>query len=111
MNLTQKIENVLRRIVIPKYPFITEFEVKDLFVDDAWKPSMLGKYYVVDITTSECLDSNKQMEIDTEIKSLFLMLSPTNPNPFSLETPTISCFFDCGDGEGFNFHSSYGYKH
>lgn len=109
MNLTQKIENVLRRIVIPKYSVITEFEVKDLFADDTWKPSFLGKFYVVDITTSECLDSNKQMEIDTEIKNLFLMLSPTIPN--SVVTPKISCFFDCGDGQGFIFNSSYGYKH
>ena len=110
MNLTQKIENVIRRIVTPKYPFITEFEVKDLFSDMYdFTPSMLGKIYAVDITTSECLDSNKQMEIDTEIKNLFLMLSPTIPN--SVVTPQISCFFDCGDGEGFIFNSSYGYKH
>ena len=76
MNLTQKIENVLRRIVIPKYSVITEFEVKDLFADmNDWTPSMLGKIYAVDITTSECLDSNKQMEIDTEIKNLFFHIS------------------------------------
>jgi hypothetical protein len=48
------------------------------------------------------------MEIDTDVKSLFEMLSP---NKKMNKEPRISCFFDCGDGEGFNFSAEYGYKH
>jgi hypothetical protein len=48
------------------------------------------------------------MEIDTEVKTLFKMLSPDKSIN---KEPIISCFFDCGDGEGFNFSSEYGYKH
>ena len=25
--------------------------------------------------------------------------------------PEISCFFDCGDGKGYEFKGAYGYKH
>ena len=89
------------------YPELTEFEVRDLFADDNLE-SWVGNNYVVDFYTSECLSTKKQMEIDTDVKSLFKMLSP---NKKMNNEPTISCFFDCGDGEGFNFSAEYGYKH
>ena len=89
------------------YPELTEFEVRDLFADDNIE-SWLGNNYVVDFYTSECLSTKKQMEIDTDVKSLFEMLSP---NKKMNKEPRISCFFDCGDGEGFNFSAEYGYKH
>jgi flavodoxin len=89
------------------YPELTEFEVRDLFADDNIE-SWLGNNYVVDFYTSECLSTKKQMEIDTDVKSLFEMLSP---NKKMNKKPRISCFFDCGDGEGFNFSAEYGYKH
>jgi hypothetical protein len=53
------------------------------------------------------------MEIDTEIKTLFQMMG-INSNYVldrTIKTPSISAFFDCGDGQGFQFSSSYGYKH
>ena len=68
----------------------------------------MGETITVDFTTSECLSSKKQMEIDTEIKTLFKMLSPDKKIN---KEPKISAFFDCGDGEGFTFESDYGYKH
>jgi hypothetical protein len=52
------------------------------------------------------------MEIDTEIKTLYKMMG-IMPD-YVLErtkSPTISSFFDCGDGQGFQFSSSYGYEH
>jgi hypothetical protein len=48
------------------------------------------------------------MEIDTEIKTLFKMLSPDKKKHHD---PKISSFFDCGDGQGFVFNSEYGYNH
>jgi len=115
MSNTTKIEKVISKIIIPQHPELLEFEVKDLFEDmyDLGTPlgqQMLGRQYVVEFITSECLDTKKQMEIDTEVKSLFVMLSP-DVNALNQKTPKISCFFDCEDGEGFVFNSEYGYHH
>ena len=38
-------------------------------------------------------------------------LDSANQNPFKLDTDKIMSFFDCGDGEGFNFNSPFGYTH
>ena len=112
MSNTNKIEKVINKIIIPQHPELSQFEVKDLFEDmyDSGTPlgqQMLGRQYVVEFITSECLDAKKQMEIDTEVKSLFVMLSP-DVNTLHQKTPKISCFFDCEDGEGFVFNSEYG---
>lgn len=108
MNIIPQIKTVIKKLIMRQYPELTEFEVRDLFADDNIE-SWLGTNYVVDFYTSECLTSKKQMEIDTEVKTLFKMLSP-NKSIYD-ESPEISCFFDCGDGEGFVFNAEYGYKH
>ena len=107
MNIIPQLHTIIKKLVMRNYPELTEFEVRDLFADDNIE-SWLGNNYVVDFYTSECLSTKKQMEIDTDVKSLFEMLSP---NKTMNKEPVISCFFDCGDGEGFNFSSEYGYKH
>ena len=107
MSLIPNIENVIKKLIIPNYSKIINFEVKDLFENegiDSW----LGNKYIVDFTTSECLSPKEQMEIDTDVKTLFKMLSP---NKKMNREPEISSFFDCGDGEGFTFESEYGYHH
>jgi hypothetical protein len=55
----------------------------------------------------------EQVSIDTLVKQLFKMasLDSSSDNSFKLESDDIKVFFDCQDGEGFNFHSPYGYKH
>jgi hypothetical protein len=115
MSNINKIEKVINKIIIPQHPELLQFEVKDLFEDmyDSGTPlgqQMLGRQYVVEFITSECLDSKKQMEIDTEVKSLFMMLSPS-VNTLHNKTPKISCFFDCEDGKGYVFNGEYGYDH
>lgn len=107
MNIIPQLHTIIKKLVMRNYPELTEFEVRDLFADDNIE-SWLGNNYVVDFYTSECLSTKKQMEIDTDVKSLFEMLSP---NKKMNKEPRISCFFDCGDGEGFNFSAEYGYKH
>jgi hypothetical protein len=107
MKVITQIETVIKKLIMPQYPELIKFEVQDLFADeiiDYW----LETSYTVEFETSECLDSKKQMEIDTDVKSLFKMLSPDKKLN---RDPEISCFFDCGDGEGFNFSAEYGYKH
>ena len=107
MSLIPQLKTVIKKLIIPQYPELTEFEVKDLWEGGGYD-SWLGLNYTVDITTSECLSSKKQMEIDTEIKTLFKMLSPDKKKYKELK---ISSFFDCGDGQGFVFSSEYGYNH
>jgi hypothetical protein len=107
MKLITQIETVIKKLIMPQYPELTKFEVRDLFADeiiDYW----LETSYIVEFDTSECLNSKKQMEIDTDVKSLFTMLSPDKKLN---REPEISCFFDCGDGKGYEFEGAYGYKH
>ena len=73
MNIIPQIKTVIKKLIMRQYPELTEFEVRDLFADDNIE-SWLGNNYVVDFYTSECLTSKKQMEIDTEVKTLFKML-------------------------------------
>ena len=108
MSLIPQIETVIKKLIIPQYPELTEFEVRDLFADENME-LFLGYSYVVDFYTSECLSTKKQMEIDSEVKTLFKMLSP-DKQMYNKE-PKVSSFFDCGDGQGFVFSSEYGYNH
>ena len=97
MSLIPQLETVIKKLIIPQYPELTEFEVQDLFADE-YIESWLGNNYVVDFYTSECLSTKKQMEIDSEVKTLFKMLSP-DKQMYNKE-PKVSSFFDCGDGQG-----------
>ena len=108
MKLITQIETVIKKLIMPQYPELTKFEVRDLFADE-YIESWLGNNYVVDFYTSECLSTKKQMEIDSEVKTLFKMLSP-DKKMYNKE-PKVSSFFDCGDGQGFVFSSEYGYNH
>lgn len=112
--MEDKIKHVIERIMMKQYPVITGVEsVKDAYINLAKAhPSFLGWKYNTFLYTSECLDSKTMMEIDTEIKTLYKMMG-IMPD-YVLErtkSPTISAFFDCGDGQGFQFSSSYGYEH
>lgn len=102
---------VIEKLIMKKYPMITGVgDIKDLYYNlGKSHSSFLGYKYTVDLYTSECLDSNVMMKIDTEIKYLFMMIGTGDYR--SDKTPTISAFFDCGDGQGFQFISSYGYNH
>ena len=102
--MIEKIERVVNKIIMPKYPELTDVKVSDLFEGSEF-PHFLGTRYVVEFITSECLDSSIMVEIDSEIKSLFTMMSAGD------KSPKISCFFDCEDGEGYIFNAPYGYNH
>lgn len=112
--MEDKIKYLIERIIMKKYPVVTGVEkVRDVFSNRGnLHASWLGWQYRVFLYTSECLDNNTMMEIDTEIKTIFKMMGIT-PNYVldGTKTPTILAFFDCGDGQGFQFASSYGYKH
>lgn len=102
------ITNLIEKLVIPKFPVIDSIENIEHF-----SSGFRGDSYFVNIITSECLSMEEQVSIDTLVKQLFKMasLDSSNDNSFKLESDDIKVFFDCQDGEGFNFHSPYGYKH
>lgn len=107
-NTVEVISNLISKLVIPKFP-------KIISIDDIehFSSGFRGDSYFVNITTSECLDTEEQVEIDTLVKQLFKMSSldsPTN-NPFKVTSDDIKVFFDCQDGEGYNFSSPFGYNH
>jgi hypothetical protein len=110
MDIIPKIKIVVKKLIMSKYPEITNFKIKDLFEEIHGSYNILGSHYIAEFTTSECLSTKQQMEIDIEIKSLLIMLSPED-NPFHYKKPEISSFFDCDDGNGFVFSAEYGYKH
>lgn len=102
------ITNLIEKLVIPKFPVIDSIENIEYF-----SSGFRGDSYFVNIITSECLSMEEQVSIDTLVKQLFKMasLDSSSDNSFKLESDDIKVFFDCQDGEGFNFHSPYGYKH
>lgn len=112
--MEDKIKHVIERIIMKQYPVITGVEsVEDVFSNlGKTHSSFLGWKYKVYLHTSECLDHNTMMEIDTEIKNIYKMMGIMSDYVLErTKSPTISAFFDCGDGQGFQFASSYGYEH
>jgi hypothetical protein len=101
--MENQIESVIKSILFKKYPSLYEVKIKDLM---GYYEPLRNKTFVCNFKSDECLSTKEQMEIDTEVKFLFSMLGPQS-NSFS--KPSIQCFFDCG--EGYEFHSEYGYKH
>lgn len=106
-NNIEIITNLIDKLVLPKFPKLVSVEDIEHF-----SSGFRGDSYFVHITTSECLDANEQVEIDTLIKNLFKMasLDSANKSDFKMEPDKIQVFFDCGDGNGFTFTSPYGYR-
>jgi hypothetical protein len=107
-NNIEVINTLIEKLVMSKFPKITGIEEIEHF-----SSGFKGDSYYVHMTTSECLESKEQVEIDSLIKQLFKMasLDSANQNPFKLGSDNIMVFFDCGDGEGFNFSAPFGYTH
>ena len=107
--MKKQIEYLINSIILKKYPEIISLDdVTDIAEELSFEH--LEHRYHVSLTTSECLDDNKMMEIDSEIKTLFKMLGIRASNPFLAKEPNIETFFDCGDGEGYIFKCDMGYR-
>jgi hypothetical protein len=105
---TKLMANLIEKLVIPKFPKIVSIDDIEHF-----SSGFRGDSYFVHITTSECLESEEQISIDTLVKQLFKMASLDTKieNSFKLDPDDIKVFFDCQDGEGYNFNSLFSYKH
>ena len=95
------IKTIIDRLIIRQYPFLEIVDI-DSF---AW---MGHRSYSVNFLTSEKLDSNIQMEIDTEIKQLFKM---TGLDSDPKEKTSISVWFKAPGEKDFTFTSDPTYKH
>jgi hypothetical protein len=104
--MEELLENVVRKLIFKKYPYLYDVKVEDRFNDIPNLKFMVGSEYACYLKSEECLPAKKQMEIDTEVKLLFEMLSPLKKYG---RVPNVSCYFDCG--EGYEFHSEPGYNH
>lgn len=112
--MEEKIKYSIEKVIMKKYPVISGVvSVKDLFSNLGKEhSSFLGRQYIANLTTDECLNNLDMIKIDEDIKTLFSMMGQDLNNPFSIgKTPQIKTFFDCGDGQGFIFISPAGYKH
>jgi hypothetical protein len=108
--MKDRIKNMIEKIITPKYPEIISIDdIIDISEEDGLEN--LEHDYHVSITTSECLNTKKMMEINSEVKTLFMMLGLNPTNPFSFNEPNIRCFFDCGDGEGYIYRADYSSFH
>ena len=103
--MEERLENVVRKLIFKKYPYLYEVKVEDSFSDVPNLKFMIGQEYSCYLKSEECLSAKKQMEIDTEVKLLFEMLSP--PKKYG-RVPNVYCYFDCG--KGYEFHSEPGYN-
>ena len=106
--MEERLENLIQKIIFKKYPSLTKVQVNDLFKLLDFSPTVLNKKYTCKFISDECLSSKEQMNIDTEVKTILKMLTPDS-QIFSVDEPSISCYFDCG--KGYEFKMSYGYKH
>jgi len=93
------VKKLINNLVLKEYPFLYNVKVSR---ED------LGGLYYCKFTSDECLSSEKQIEIDTFVKTLFKMASIVDDRS-PLSSPTILCFFDCG--KGYEFKSDYKYQH
>jgi hypothetical protein len=105
---SEVLKKVIEKILFPKYDKLDYID--DISVSSS---SFRGDRYFVDIFTKECLTDEEMMKIDTEAKTLFKMISLSNvsDDPFNIGGNKVMLFFDCGDGEGYQFKSTIGYTH
>ena len=104
--MEKKIELVIKKILFNEYPYLIDVYVEDRHLHG--KKSHMGYVYECYFKTDKCLDEQESMEIDSEVKSLYKMISPIK-NRYD-EIRRIYCFFDCGDGNGYQFKSTLEYR-
>lgn len=119
MTREEKLHNLIEKVILNKFPFLLNVEVVDLFDDDEDPNSLSGRIndvlrgfsYVANFETDKCPSTEEMEMVDTEVKILFRMMSIASKNQYGKKETEIRSFFDCGDGEGFTFNGSFGYKH
>lgn len=96
------IKKFVEKIILPKYPFL---KLKDI---DSYALTNYREYDVR-FLTSEPLESDVQMEIDTEVKTLFKMVGLDNVERYTKNK--IVVWFKEPRRKEWTFKSSPGYEH
>ena len=103
--MIEKYENIIRKIILRKYPLIRDVKVEDEY--EGWGHPFIGNSYKVLYKTDECLPDKLQQKIDKETKQL-VRYFPKDGSTISI-THEAKCYFDCGDG--YEFRGDLSYKH
>jgi len=96
------IRNLIEKIVIPKYPFLKLEDVDSFYLTNY-------REYDVRFITPKKLDPEVQMEIDSEIKSLFKMVSLDEVERY--QKNKIATWFKTPRAKEWSFHSLANYEH
>jgi len=81
MNI-KSLNNVTRKILLPKFPWIEDFEWK-FFTYDGYNYYTLEVIPEMEFTKSQIFMDRFEVEIEDEIKSLFQMLAPATNEKFN----------------------------
>lgn len=98
------IRTLVEKVLIPKYPMI---KIHDI---DSYRLTGRREYDVRFITEKK-LDSETQMEIDTELKELFRMAALDETEREARFSNIIASWFKTPREKDFSFSSKPGYKH
>lgn len=98
------IRTMVEMILIPKYPYL---KIHDI---DSYRLTSRREYDVRFITKSH-LNSETQMEIDTELKNLFKLAALDEYENEARYPNIIAAWFKTPRQKDFSFHSSQGYQH
>jgi len=89
-------ENAIRKVILRKYPVLTDVIVQDQYEGIRLFSHFLGSHYNALFKTEECLSSEMQNQINKEVNFL-IRYFPDQDNPFS-EKKSVNCYFNCGEG-------------
>lgn len=96
--MIEKYENIIRKLILRKYPVITDVKVKDRY--EKWGYPFEGSSFYVLYKTDECLTYKLSQKIDNETQ-LIIRYFPKDGSPLNI-THEAKCYFDCGNGYEFN---------
>jgi len=89
-------ENAIRKVILRKYPVLTDVIVQDQYEGIRLFSHFLGSHYNALFKTEECLSSEMQNQINKEVNFL-IRYFPDQDEPFSLKK-SVDCYFNCGKG-------------
>ncbi len=84
--LKEKLESVIRKIILPQFPEVSLFEVQ--VVDAEMSPGNTLRQYNVVYVLKEQMSDSREEELETETKSMFNMLG-RNPNEWIMVIPYV----------------------
>ena len=96
------IKTFVERIILPKYPFLELHDIDSFTLSN-------NREYDVRFLTKRKLDQEVQMEIDTDVKSLFKMASLDEVERYTKNK--ICVWFKTPRQKDWTFHSKLGYDH